>query len=220
MISQISKTIYEEVRVDNRGIMAKCKSFTSSQIELLAKQFRYELPPKDFESDFDDFIMPNFSLAFYYHLFKMGKIPSPDDYMMDYCSLYQGQVESFTFRKLKAKLIRTYPSILRDFHFTQLCLEHKEFENVSYSLQRDIAMKVDIMLTYRNSKYGIALFTGTDKSMNTYKKKYEKDSFALDIICLPLDIKRATKAGQIYLYNSYDIERVKTEAREVDPYGF
>ena len=58
---------------------------------------------------------------------------------------------SYNLNALKARILRTYPSLLRDFHFYLMLKECNSFDKVTYSCADDIK-GTDITIVHKNKK--------------------------------------------------------------------
>ena len=59
---------------------------------------------------------------------------------------------SYNLNALKARILRTYPSLLRDFHFYLMLKECNSFDKVTYSCADDIK-GTDITIVHKSKKY-------------------------------------------------------------------
>lgn len=164
--------------------------------------------------------LPYAIFPFYAFVFRYKAIPHPSEFIDEYFNLYDDSFDAIDKNTLKfegaiidkraviARILRAYPSIIRDFHFFRMLTEANCFDKVKYSCQDDIN-GIDLTVVQNKQQYHIALYLET-KRANNFKKI--KDLFRhrrAQLISIPLRIDLADKCGDIYLYTKEDLERVK-----------
>lgn len=123
---------------------------------------------------------------------------------------FQGKM--FLKKDVDGRILRTYPSLIRDFHFYLMLLEDGCFEELHYSCRADIDGK-DIIVKNNDFEYQVSLYVNTKRSRDYKKKKNEYRHEYGKEIQLPLNMRTARKCGDIYLYGSNDVELVKVAIR-------
>ena len=122
------------------------------------------------------------------------------------------QSKMFLKKDVDGRLMRTYPSLIRDFHFYLMLLDDGCFEELHYSCRADIDGK-DIIVKNNDFEYQVSLYVNTRRSRdykekkNKYRHEYGKE------IQLPLDLHTARKCGDVFLYDRKDVERIKIAIR-------
>lgn len=164
---------------------------------------------------------PSIIIAFYDIIFSQGFIPSPEQLIEAYYKLYEQEFrlecesvifQGRCFRKkdLDARILRTYPSLVRDHHFFLMLTAEQCFDRVIYSCKKDIKGK-DLIVQHKGKEYFISLFTNTGRSnffkkiKNTFRHIYNKKE-----IQMPLDFNPAKKCGDFFVYGHDDVEFVKS----------
>lgn len=123
---------------------------------------------------------------------------------------FQGKL--FLKKDVDGRILRTYPSLIRDFHFYLMLLEDGCFEELIYSCRADIDGK-DVIVRNNDFEYQISLYVNTKRSREYKKKKNEyRHKYGVEIQ-LPLNMRTARKCGDIYLYRPTDVELVKVAIR-------
>ena len=119
---------------------------------------------------------------------------------------YSGK--KFDMDALAGRILRTYPSLIRDFDFYLLLFESNKFEQVIYSCEKDIEGK-DIIIKNHGNEYTVSLFVDTVRS-NSFKKinNLFRHKDLGNEIKLPLNLKQARRCGDFMLYSKKDIEFV------------
>lgn len=166
--------------------------------------------------------LPPFALAFYYHLFSKRCIPSEEELYDRYLSFSGKPInedkiliddEPYSAEGVKARLLRTYPSLIRDFHFYLLLYESGKFENVTYSLSQDYYRGLDLCVYLSGKAFHLSLFIKTKRASLFKKKKVARHDYKnVTEIELELDFNSLTKHGEIALCTERHVEAVFQKA--------
>ena len=158
--------------------------------------------------------LPYLCHIFYHYIFANNAIPFPSELLNEYFKSYanvlvQQSDGSFTYKgkiyarcAIEARLLRTYPSLIRDFHFYLLLREAKAFQKITYSCNDDIAGK-DIKILHNGREYVVSLLANTRRARlfktikNTFRHIYKEPE-----IEIRLDFKTAKSIGDIFVYDS------------------
>lgn len=161
--------------------------------------------------------LPPFALAFYYHLFAQRRIPTEEELIDRYIS-FSGKVEDdrvvieeevYSLEGLKARILRTYPSLIRDFHFYLLLNESDRFQRVSYSLSEDYYNGLDLCVYRHDRAFHLSLYLKTRRGTDFKKQKLSRhDYFGVSEIELPLEFRSLRKVGEIRLCIESHVEEV------------
>lgn len=210
---------------DNNVYLLKTCSLTSEKFKNIVKEFKYEdlyakyKAYKD-EKRVEKTKFPAINVAFYKHIFENDTVPSPEGMLELYFDLYSDRVkivedkvifnnDEYSLNALKARILRTYPSLIRDFHFYLMVKEANVFDKVTYSCADDIN-GTDVAITHQKVKYTVSLYTKTERSL---KFKQIKDKFRHQYdeneIRIKLNLSKAYDCGQIKLYTQSDVDFVK-----------
>lgn len=163
--------------------------------------------------------LPPMNFVFYKFIFENDSIPSPQNILDLYFEFYSDRIEviyesakidgiSYNLNALKARVLRTYPSLLRDFHFYLMLKECGYFHKVTYSCADDIN-GIDITIFHNNKKYIVSLFTDTKRSWsfkrikNIFRHKYGQNELKV-----PLVLDESFKCGDFMLYKQSDVEQI------------
>jgi hypothetical protein len=162
--------------------------------------------------------LPPFALAFYYHLFSKRAIPTEGEFFHRYLSFSAQEVEetetviegeAYSTAGLKARLLRTYPSLIRDFHFYLLLNESKKFDRVTYSLSQDYYRGLDLCIYHSAKAFHLSLFIKTKRSGSFKKKKvFRHDYKDIKEIELELDFSELQRHGAISLCTKLHVDQV------------
>ena len=164
--------------------------------------------------------LPYVVFVFYKFFFFCNKIPDAekliDSYFKTYNHLFKKSGASVIYNNciysknaLIARILRTYPRLIRDFHFYLSLVEDNTFDKVIYSYQRDIN-GTDILIVHNNAEYAVSLFVNTTRS--TYFKKIKNErrhNYSENQIQFPLNLNNAKVCGDFRLYGAEYIEKLK-----------
>lgn len=163
---------------------------------------------------------PSIIYSFYSIVFNSNRIPEPRELLEAYyilnskeLSVKEGIViyknRSFKKADLDARILRTYPSLIRDYHFYLMLVETACFDKVIYSCKNDVN-GIDITIVHNDKKYVLSLFVKTSRSThykaikNTYRHDYDENE-----IQLPLDLMNANKCGDFFVYDKQHLRKVQ-----------
>lgn len=159
----------------------------------------------------------------FYELIATKKLPKPEEVMKHYLLehfwfsksdphriFFESEQKWYSTRGVLARIYRTYPSLMRDFHFFLLCNECGEFERVRYSLRQDVFHGIDLLVSHQGQDYAVSLYVDTKRGTSFKKKKYRRHrSLSVPEICLPIDpFDEKRRVGQFTLYQAKDIEQL------------
>lgn len=158
--------------------------------------------------------LPMFNTSFYSYILKTNKIPTQEEYWFNYMyeehEFYDKLLSDEQMLGLKARVYRSYPSLVRDIHFAKTLKEISMFDDVYYNTELDTKYGIDIVVLKDNKLLGINLFTNTENSINArLKKKYRtKNSINFNCIDVPIDFKGSKICGSFFLYSEREIEKI------------
>ena len=160
--------------------------------------------------------IPYLCPIFYHYIFTNNTVPSPneliDEYFKIYDNVFTPREDTIWYRgknykriAIEARLLRTYPSLIRDFHFYLLLKEAKAFTKVIYSCNEDIAGR-DIKIVHNGQEYIVSLMVQTKRSLFFKKRKNEiRHQYGDNEIQIKLDLKKAKTIGDFYVYDKSHI---------------
>lgn len=163
---------------------------------------------------------PSIIYAFYNIIFSFNKIPTPTELLNGYYSLNSQELilqgaqvvyknRSFKKMDLDARVLRTYPSLIRDYHFYLMILQEDCFDKVIYSCKNDIEGK-DIIIKHQGVEYIVSLFVKTQRSSLFKKiKNSVRHDYGVNEIQMPLDLNTAKKCGDFFVYSDKELDILK-----------
>lgn len=163
---------------------------------------------------------PLFVDVFWCYIIYNQKIPCFEEFHKYYFEVNASEQSVKTLSDnekffLKARLNRSYPSLVRDVHFAKL-LEDRLDLDVLYNIELDTTAGIDVLL---EDRYGFHLFYDSKRSHNFRKKKISRHN-ELDTIIefdLPFNEDNGKEIGNVYLYNDwYVIKALELIVKEED----
>lgn len=209
-----------DIRMLNGQILAIQQNPISSKVvEETIKTIPYKGQGLKIDDEVENARIPAIAQTFYQYVFLFG-VPSPEELFHLYlkqhfnvsdslCQL-KSTSKSYSIKGLKARIYRSYPSLIRDFHFYLLCYESKLFEKVYYSLNADFKEGVDVRVTYKGKNIAVALFVETKRSQSYKKKKYNRHKqLTIPEVCITINpFDKANYVGDYALYQTSHIQQL------------
>ena len=156
--------------------------------------------------------LPAFVKAFYTYLYQYNAIPTQEDFICKYFTKYRQTLANFKFNgeeieALEARLKRTYPSIMRDFHFAMVLHHSGQFEKVIYNTDLDLQEGIDILIVQDGLYFGVNLFTDTRNANHGRIVKVNRHTPFDNVIPidLPVTLDDNTACGSFYLYGQKEL---------------
>ena len=172
---------------------------------------------------------PPIVAIFYSFVFDYDNVPSPEELIDLYLSQdffsdagpdsitvnYQSKIVTVNKEGLTTRILRTYPSLMRDLHFYFLCVESQKFEYVYYSVKDDFEYGVDVRVNYNGILYEVALLQNTSRAKQfREKKKQRHNGKNADAIYIELDPDESKRCGDYNLYTEKHVEYLIDEIKK------
>lgn len=217
-----------EIEFKNSSVrMTKAQILTSKEVEEQIRTYNYsdiyeavKGASAGKNSLAESIHFPPINIVFYAYIFLEGKVPSPIELIGSYYGYYKNELildgdivkyagDSIKKIDIDARLLRTYPSLVRDIHFYLLLVESEIFDEVRYSTTADLKGK-DIIVKLGDKTAAISLMVGTNRSRK-YKriKNAYRHSYDLPEIVLQLDLSSAAACGDFLIYRESDVHEIK-----------
>lgn len=208
------------------AILHKLNIISSRKFESKIIKFHYEDEYDSYRhilsKDAELLSLPPMNIVFYSSIFQDNTVLSPYNFVDEYFMYYEHEFEyagtsiiynsqKYTYASIVARLLRTYPSLIRDFDFFLLLVESGYFDHVKYSCSQDYN-GTDILIEHKHVPYVISLFVDSKRS-NFFKiiKNKIRHSYPENEIQIPLCLSRARKCGDFYLYGLSDVEYIRNK---------
>lgn len=165
--------------------------------------------------------LPMFVPSFYDFILTHSNIPTQLEYFENYLSLNSDFFKNNNYNEeilnaIKARLFRTYPSLVRDIHFAKYLSEHFTNSTIIYNQKLDIEEGIDLMVINNNKNYAINLFTETTRAyQGRQKKTFRHTDFSnVTYIEVPVDFKGSVECGNFFLYGEREKEQILIELKK------
>ena len=211
---------------NNQAFLHKRHTMTSAGLERQIATIDYEGAYSRYknikdENNVERAKFPPVNYAFFAYTFGHAKVPDTVELQKIYFEMYKNSFAKmdgerirykdrvFSFPALQGRILRTYPSLVRDFHFYLLLCEDGGFEKGIYSCKNDINGR-DIIIKHKGREHEVSLFVETSRSLyfKEVKNKYRHE-YGGNEIRVPLNLNKAAKCGDFRLYGKDDVLTVK-----------
>jgi hypothetical protein len=159
---------------------------------------------------------PVFLTPFYKYIYYYKKILKQNEYYEYYLSENESffnvnKFEIEIIEGLRARIYRTYPSLIRDLHFGLFVKENFAEAEVIYNRKLDIEEGIDLIIKYNSNLYAINLFTDTARAHYGRKKKENRHTRFTNVkyVDLPVNFKGSIKCGNFFLYEEPELSLIK-----------
>jgi hypothetical protein len=160
--------------------------------------------------------LPMFVDTFQKFVRENNRVPSQEEFIDKYFEFNSDELgKTITSSRqrfgLEARLRRTYPSLIRDFHLEALFAE-KGF-TAAYDRDTDVKSGVDHVFKYKGILFNVHSYVGTSRGhfgRAIKNNRHEFNGIHLDLI-LNLDDPKTKKVGDFFLYSDNEINRLIIE---------
>ena len=180
---------------------------TSKGVEEQLKKITYSGQQRKVTETVENVKFVPFVLSFYKFIFENSGIPNEEEFINEYSSRYltEHNKTNYSFRQgakeilidkesFYGRILRTYPSLIRDFHFFLLCYESNIFEEVKYSIQQDYFKGIDVLVKRNGIEYAVNLMIKSSRNKQYKRKKYKRHDYSeMQEIILEIDSNKSTK---------------------------
>lgn len=213
-----------DVKIQNGQIaIIKAMDITHEKLKKQIETLPYLGGRRFFDEQVEKAQLPSMGESFYLYLFENGSLPDQETFIRQYlAAFFERENKGRSFRHngvsyrydgLRARILRAYPSLIRDTCFYFMASESKLFDDVSYSLRRDVYDGLDIQVVKNGISYYVSLFVETKKSRRYKKKKYRRHDYGLiKEVCIslnPFDPKY--RIGNFSLYQEEHLDYLLQE---------
>lgn len=156
---------------------------------------------------------PQFVRAFYNFIYKYGKVPTQAEFFEFYLKInaayfQNAGLSSVIIDGLKARVFRTYPSLVRDFHFNKKLSELLPDYEIVYNSDLDIEHDIDTLLIRDGHYWAACLYTQTKRANIAREwKEYRHEHFSnVEYIEFPVKLDDNNKLGDFFLYGENELK--------------
>lgn len=190
-------------------------SLTATDIQNQISKMSLKFPKEKDDEVENHLKFPMFVDPFYDFIKTEQKLPTQEEFWLYYCKKNVDYLESLNLIKpkkdaLKARIYRTYPSLIRDIHFACLLRDSKLFSTVMYNRDYDYKYGIDLILVKDNKTIGLNLFTDTRRAQHARTLKLYRPKKPVTFQCydIPISLNTNNKLGDFYLYNEEHIKYI------------
>ena len=194
---------------------------SSSQLEETVKHYPYKGEKRVVDEQVENMLLPPIALVFYSLLYDTDNVPSPDGLIEEYFKQsyfsyvpndrvsvdYENTTAVCDIESITARVLRTYPSLLRDLHFYLLVNESNCFDAVRYSFKKDYEGKIDIQILHNGKWHNVGLLLNSKRSL-FYKFKKQFRHKQTDVLYVELDKSDCKMCGDYMLYTEKHIKQL------------
>jgi len=215
-----------DIQLKNNAIV------TGRKFEKTAGDFENEIRDLDYNGNglkkdkaVENANIPNFAQVFYYKIYSRLAIPTQEEFLKTYFDSFVMERKNgnilienswYSEEGVKSRMLRTYPSLIRDFHFYLLAENSEKFDQVRFSLYRDVAKGLDLEVKYKGHFFYISLYIDTKRSREFKIKKGDRHDYSQVVeIEMPVKFRELREVGRFYLLGK---EHVKLLIERIDKY--
>ena len=217
----------KDISICNNTIqVSKSLNFTLQNLESQIQQISYHGNGLKKFPEIENAQLPPFIQVFYYFIFENAKIPSVDEFFSTYTKWFGGITEDnkillnnclYNATGVKNRLFRTYPSLVRDFHFYVMLSESNRFDKVLYSLRADYQEGIDLKVITNNKEFCISILISTVRGeFFKLKKQFRHDYTNTKEIILKAHFNSLKRAGDVYLLTQNHLKKVLDEINDIN----
>lgn len=196
-------------------------SLTSTEVFDIIKQYKLNFISARNKTVEWDMYLPMFVPSFYEFILRENNIPTQLEYYQNYLNINNDFFSEQKFNEelmvgIKARLFRTYPSLVRDIHFAKYLSEKFTYSSIIYNQFLDIKEGIDLMIINNDKNYAINLFTETNRAQQSRQKKTFRhtDYSNVKYIEIPVAFNGSVKCGDFFLYGEREKETILSELKK------
>ncbi|RDB06003.1 hypothetical protein [Runella aurantiaca] len=218
-----------DVRFEGEEVLLiKQKKWTTKELEDQVANLHYsgENLPKDHAVE--KARLPPFALSFYKFVFFKSRLPDETELWNYYLKQHftpvdgdcvqvyiRGTAKTFVADSVKARMLRSYPSLVRDFHFYVLCLTSDRFERVRYSLHQDYFDGIDLSVVYAGVEFQVSILLNSPRAQMYKSQKYKRhEERPQNEVIMLFDLSRSFhERGKIKLFSERNVQELIEELK-------
>lgn len=187
-------------------------------IELQISKYNFSGSGREKNSIVENTLFPPFIQVFYYLFYYRLRIPTEDEFCDTYFEWLGASANEesiniegvdYPVYDLKSRMLRTYPSLIRDLHLYYLLIESEHFSNVEYSLRADYFDGLDVEVMYGIKKYFLSVYIKTRRGEKYKEKKSRRHDYnKVKELRLGVEFSSLKKVGQFYLLQEAHVDNI------------
>ncbi|MCL1943680.1 MAG: hypothetical protein FWF54_09080 [Candidatus Azobacteroides sp.] len=187
---------------------------TSEEIKTIISNYTLSFPVEKHPDVEWHIEFPVFAVTFYKEIIQNHRIPTQEHFFENYVADHADFFREKRFGRdillgLKARVFRTYPSLVRDLFFNKFVKEQLTGASVIYNITLDIKEGIDLLISiHHNFHYAVNLFTDTYRArVGRDKKQRRHDPFQNVVyIDLPIHFNGSLKCGAFFLFEKRELQ--------------
>ncbi|AIQ37209.1 hypothetical protein R50345_22760 [Paenibacillus sp. FSL R5-0345] len=145
---------------------------------------------------------PNMMYTLWGFICANRRFPSQTEYTLHFLSIHASVLSSLDESAIKARLLRAFPSLIREIHFYALVKESGFFQEVNYSAKLDVEDGTDLSVRCGGYEYGVSCYVQTERSLEYRRRKRSRPrNPKANSIELPLDLSSGNTVNGWIFYN-------------------
>jgi len=191
-------------------------NLTSSEVCRIIESYTLSFPQVRNDKAEWRIAFPMFLTPFYKYVYNNNRVLNQNDFYNYYLSENKTFFDANKFdaeilEGLKARIYRTYPSLVRDLHFSLFVKENIEEAQIVYNRKLDVEEGIDLLIKFNDILYAINLYTDTKRAhIGREKKVYRHTPFEnVKYVELPVNFKGSLKCGSFFLYGDAELNLIK-----------
>jgi hypothetical protein len=150
---------------------------------------------------------PNMMYTLWGYVCTYRRFPTQSAFVAYYHLVHEEALKGYDKTAVSARLLRSYPSLVREIHFFQLVKESNVFNDVSYCSYDDVESGIDFNVMLGGKEYNILCYVKTQRSLWFRKKKdFRHKNPIMNAIEMPLDLSKGKKIGNWIVYDNAQVE--------------
>lgn len=156
---------------------------------------------------------PAFVIAFYDFIYKNKRVPSQQQFFDYYITFNHDYFTAAKFSQyiincLKARVFRSYPTLVREFHFNKLLTEKAPEYKIVYNDYLDIKHDIDTLLIRDGQYWAACLYTKTKRALQARDLKETRHQRFSNVhyIEFPVNFDNKRKLGDFFLYGKQEMK--------------
>jgi hypothetical protein len=159
--------------------------------------------------------LPMFVPSFYEFVKANNTVPSQNEYWAFYVEKNRDYLVNLNLSQeekngVRARVFRTYPSLVRDLHFGLYLKDNNLFSTVFYNEVLDIEYGIDLVVELMGERVGLNLFAKTKTATFARTVKRFRPKKAVDFPCfeIPVDFRGSKTCGRFFLYSDREVASI------------
>lgn len=183
---------------------------TSSEIERWLSERADYVTGWERVQDIEDMNIPMMA-GIFYETIREGRVPRLREFTLEYINRHHDlwdSLDSIQQDGLLGRLVRTYPSLLRDIHMGTMLRENGY--HVTYNEELDTKYGIDLLIEKNGKRLGLKLSVNT-KNANTYSRiKNTRGYKEIDFpaVKLKINLGGGRCISGYYLYNEEHVAKI------------